>query len=138
MPRNGDGSSDNGPIEGHEILHGTTGDDSLQHTKHVAPMPEGEKGDSMFPTPIHPLQQHKRTHSNASTYTKLTHHHHSPPRILRRRHHSPNIHLHLLPLGLQKTLGTSPRLPLPNLAHPAKTLQTRLRRSRHRGCDFAR
>lgn len=26
MPRNGDGSSDNGPIEGHEILHGMTGD----------------------------------------------------------------------------------------------------------------
>ncbi|EUC43313.1 hypothetical protein COCMIDRAFT_101200 [Bipolaris oryzae ATCC 44560] len=47
MPRNGDGSSDNGPIEGHEILHGTTGDDSLQHTKHVAPMPEGEKGDTL-------------------------------------------------------------------------------------------
>ncbi|XP_014553568.1 hypothetical protein COCVIDRAFT_107374 [Bipolaris victoriae FI3] len=47
MPRNGDGSSDNGPIEGHEILHGTTGDNSLQHTKHVAPMPEGEKGDTL-------------------------------------------------------------------------------------------
>lgn len=47
MPRNGDGSSDNGPIEGHEIVHGTTGDDSLQHTKHVAPMPEGEKGDAL-------------------------------------------------------------------------------------------
>jgi hypothetical protein len=26
MPRNGDGSSDNGPIEGKEILHGTSGD----------------------------------------------------------------------------------------------------------------
>jgi hypothetical protein len=26
MPRNGDGSSDNGPIDGHEIIHGTTGD----------------------------------------------------------------------------------------------------------------
>lgn len=47
MPRNGDGSSDNGPIEGHEILHGTTGDASLQHTKHVAPMPESEKGDTL-------------------------------------------------------------------------------------------
>jgi hypothetical protein len=26
MPRNGDGSGDNGPIDGHEILHGTSGD----------------------------------------------------------------------------------------------------------------
>lgn len=26
MPRNGDGSSDNGPIDDHEILHGTSGD----------------------------------------------------------------------------------------------------------------
>jgi hypothetical protein len=26
MPRNGDGSSDNGPIEGQEVVHGTSGD----------------------------------------------------------------------------------------------------------------
>jgi hypothetical protein len=26
MPRNGDGSSDNGPIDGHEIIHGAGGD----------------------------------------------------------------------------------------------------------------
>lgn len=26
MPRNGDGSSDNGPIEGHDIVHGASGD----------------------------------------------------------------------------------------------------------------
>jgi hypothetical protein len=26
MPRNGDGSSDNGPIDGHEIVHGASGD----------------------------------------------------------------------------------------------------------------
>lgn len=26
MPRNGDGSSDNGPIEGHNIVHGNSGD----------------------------------------------------------------------------------------------------------------
>ncbi|KAF2850857.1 hypothetical protein T440DRAFT_517771 [Plenodomus tracheiphilus IPT5] len=47
MPRNGDGSSDNGPIEGHEIVHGTSGDKSLQHTKHVAPVPDVEAGDSL-------------------------------------------------------------------------------------------
>lgn len=47
MPRNGDGSSDNGPIEGHEIVHGAGGDKSLKHTKHVAPMPELEQGDAL-------------------------------------------------------------------------------------------
>ncbi|KNG44937.1 hypothetical protein TW65_08178 [Stemphylium lycopersici] len=47
MPRNGDGSSDNGPIEGKEILHGAKGDDTLQHTKHVAPMPDVEAGDAL-------------------------------------------------------------------------------------------
>ncbi|OAK98510.1 hypothetical protein IQ06DRAFT_350192 [Phaeosphaeriaceae sp. SRC1lsM3a] len=47
MPRNGDGSSDNGPIEGHEILHGTSGDKTLQHTKHVAPMPKHEDGEAL-------------------------------------------------------------------------------------------
>ncbi|KAH7075977.1 hypothetical protein BKA63DRAFT_603280 [Paraphoma chrysanthemicola] len=47
MPRNGDGSSDNGPIEGHEIIHGAKGDKTLQHTKHVAPMPKGEEGDAL-------------------------------------------------------------------------------------------
>jgi hypothetical protein len=61
MPRNGDGSGDNGPIDGHEILHGTSGDVSavkepghgiltrsqttLQHTKYVAPMPKPEAGE---------------------------------------------------------------------------------------------
>ncbi|CAN9185130.1 hypothetical protein AA0117_g7950 [Alternaria alternata] len=47
MPRNGDGSGDNGPIEGHELLHGASGDKTLQHTKHVAPMPEQEAGDAL-------------------------------------------------------------------------------------------
>merc|ERR1711974_237084 len=47
MPRNGDGSSDNGPIEGQELLHGASGDKTLQHTKHVAPMPEVEAGDAL-------------------------------------------------------------------------------------------
>ncbi|KAL1792907.1 hypothetical protein ACET3X_009414 [Alternaria dauci] len=47
MPRNGDGSGDNGPIDGHEILHGASGDKTLQHTKHVAPMPEQESGDAL-------------------------------------------------------------------------------------------
>ncbi|KAF2029095.1 hypothetical protein EK21DRAFT_113315 [Setomelanomma holmii] len=47
MPRNGDGSNDNGPIEGHEILHGASGDKALQHTKHVAPMPAQEEGDAL-------------------------------------------------------------------------------------------
>jgi hypothetical protein len=65
MPRNGDGSSDNGPIDGHEILHGTSGDvrhsaheidtrtntkrkETLQHTKHVAKMPQPEEGDGPY------------------------------------------------------------------------------------------
>ncbi|KAH7078010.1 hypothetical protein BKA63DRAFT_509491 [Paraphoma chrysanthemicola] len=48
MPRNGDGSSDNGPIEGHDIVHGSSGDKTLQHAKNnVAPMPEGEKGEAI-------------------------------------------------------------------------------------------
>lgn len=29
MPRNGDGSSDNGPIEGQNIVHGNSGDVGL-------------------------------------------------------------------------------------------------------------
>ncbi|KAL1594139.1 hypothetical protein SLS59_008973 [Nothophoma quercina] len=47
MPRNGDGSSDNGPIEGQNIVHGNSGDASAQpqHAKNnVAPAPELEKG----------------------------------------------------------------------------------------------
>ncbi|KAF2657958.1 hypothetical protein K491DRAFT_690502 [Lophiostoma macrostomum CBS 122681] len=45
MPRNGDGSSDNGPIEtGQNLVHGTDGDATLQRTKNVAEMPELEKG----------------------------------------------------------------------------------------------
>lgn len=68
MPRNGDGSGDSGPYEGHEIVHGTNGDvcrvrdlacnrsnplkKTLQHTKHVAPMPEVEDGEGVFtPSP---------------------------------------------------------------------------------------
>ena len=72
MPRNGDGSGDSGPHEGHEILHGTNGDvrrcsisrlwtrvnllissqETLQHTKHVAPMPKHEDGDGMAVLPV--------------------------------------------------------------------------------------
>ena len=45
MPRNGDGSSDNGPIEaGDNLIHGAGGDATLKRTEKVAPMPEGEKG----------------------------------------------------------------------------------------------
>ncbi|EUC37078.1 hypothetical protein COCVIDRAFT_34405 [Bipolaris victoriae FI3] len=47
MPRNGDGSSDNGPIEGQNIVHGNSGDATMDHTKKVAPMPEVEKGDGI-------------------------------------------------------------------------------------------
>ncbi|CAO2647768.1 Nn.00g086900.m01.CDS01 [Neocucurbitaria sp. VM-36] len=48
MPRQGDGSSDNGPIEGHDIVHGASGDTTLQHAKNnVAPMPEIEKGEAI-------------------------------------------------------------------------------------------
>ncbi|KAF1921030.1 hypothetical protein BDU57DRAFT_509581 [Ampelomyces quisqualis] len=48
MPRNGDGSSDNGPVEGQEIIHGSSGSDKLQHTKNnVAPMPKIEKGEAI-------------------------------------------------------------------------------------------
>ncbi|EDU51327.1 hypothetical protein PtrSN002B_002545 [Pyrenophora tritici-repentis] len=48
MPRNGDGSSDNGPIEGQDIIHGNSGDATLQHAKNnVAPMPEIEKGEGI-------------------------------------------------------------------------------------------
>ena len=35
MPRNGDGASDNGPIQGKEILHGVDGDVCI----HVASFP---------------------------------------------------------------------------------------------------
>ncbi|KAF2830267.1 hypothetical protein CC86DRAFT_436437 [Ophiobolus disseminans] len=47
MPRNGDGSGDSGPYEAHEIVHGTDGDETLQHTKHVAPMPKLEEGGAL-------------------------------------------------------------------------------------------
>ncbi|KAH3938586.1 hypothetical protein HBI56_177040 [Parastagonospora nodorum] len=48
MPRNGDGSGDNGPIEGNDIIHGSSGDNTLQHAKNnVAPMPEIEKGEAI-------------------------------------------------------------------------------------------
>jgi hypothetical protein len=62
MPRNGDGSGDNGPIEGNDVIHGNSGDvrpsihspknhinipqTTLQHVKNnIAPMPEIEKGE---------------------------------------------------------------------------------------------
>ncbi|KAF2727960.1 hypothetical protein EJ04DRAFT_516925 [Polyplosphaeria fusca] len=45
MPRQGDGSSDNGPIEaGENLVHGTSGDTTLERTKKVAEMPEQKKG----------------------------------------------------------------------------------------------
>ncbi|KAF2828731.1 hypothetical protein CC86DRAFT_368882 [Ophiobolus disseminans] len=48
MPRNGDGSGDSGPIEGSEVVHGNSGDTTLQHAKNnVAPMPEIEKGEAL-------------------------------------------------------------------------------------------
>jgi hypothetical protein len=62
MPRNGDGSGDNGPVEGNDVIHGNSGDvrpsihspknhinipqTTLQHVKNnIAPMPEIEKGE---------------------------------------------------------------------------------------------
>ncbi|KAF1959649.1 hypothetical protein CC80DRAFT_439576, partial [Byssothecium circinans] len=47
MPRQGDGSSDNGPIEGNNVIHGAGGDATLKHTQKVAPAPEGEKGEAL-------------------------------------------------------------------------------------------
>ncbi|KAF1933095.1 uncharacterized protein M421DRAFT_416681 [Didymella exigua CBS 183.55] len=46
MPRNGDGSSDNGPIEGQNIVHGAGKPEAQPaHAKNnVAPAPELEKG----------------------------------------------------------------------------------------------
>ncbi|KAJ4349809.1 uncharacterized protein N0V89_008428 [Didymosphaeria variabile] len=45
MPRQGDGSSDNGPIEaGENLIHGASGDTTLKHAQKVAPLPEAEKG----------------------------------------------------------------------------------------------
>ncbi|KAL2210262.1 hypothetical protein CC79DRAFT_1330635 [Sarocladium strictum] len=48
MPRNGDGSSDNGPFEEaqNNIIHGQGDSDKLQRTEKVADLPEGkdEKG----------------------------------------------------------------------------------------------
>ncbi|KAJ8112050.1 hypothetical protein OPT61_g5495 [Boeremia exigua] len=46
MPRNGDGSSDNGPIEGQNIVHGSgNAAGQPEHAKNnVAPAPELEKG----------------------------------------------------------------------------------------------
>ncbi|EGR46543.1 uncharacterized protein TRIREDRAFT_65718 [Trichoderma reesei QM6a] len=44
MPRNGDGSSDNGPFPeaDHNIGHGVTNEDSMQKSKDkAAPLPEG-------------------------------------------------------------------------------------------------
>jgi hypothetical protein len=48
MPRQGDGSSQNGPFEEGNIVHGNAGDATLQHAKNnVAPMPEIEKGQAI-------------------------------------------------------------------------------------------
>lgn len=47
MPRTRDESSDNSPTEGHEIVHGVSGHTNLQHTQHVAPIPEIETGDAL-------------------------------------------------------------------------------------------
>ncbi|OAQ97408.1 hypothetical protein LLEC1_02669 [Akanthomyces lecanii] len=48
MPRNGDGSSHNGPFEkaGHNIAHGVgdAGTDKVDRADKTAPMPEPEKG----------------------------------------------------------------------------------------------
>ncbi|KAF2241631.1 hypothetical protein BU26DRAFT_525134 [Trematosphaeria pertusa] len=45
MPRQGDGSSDNGPIEtGENLIHGASGDATIKRAQKVAPMPEPEKG----------------------------------------------------------------------------------------------
>ncbi|KAF1987238.1 hypothetical protein K402DRAFT_392936 [Aulographum hederae CBS 113979] len=51
MPRNGDGSSDNGPIEGHTIAVGAGGSEPessiVDRASKTAPMPEFEKGDAV-------------------------------------------------------------------------------------------
>jgi len=44
MPRNGDNSSDNAIEAGENIVHGATGDTSLNRTSKTAPKPEHEKG----------------------------------------------------------------------------------------------
>ncbi|KAF7553016.1 hypothetical protein G7046_g7224 [Stylonectria norvegica] len=48
MPRQGDGSSDNGPVEGHDIVHGVGTPEStrVDRADKTAPLPEGkdEKG----------------------------------------------------------------------------------------------
>jgi len=47
MPRNGDGSSDNGPIEGNPIAHGAGNEKVgvvVDRAKKTAEMPEVEKG----------------------------------------------------------------------------------------------
>ncbi|PVI06209.1 hypothetical protein DM02DRAFT_650112 [Periconia macrospinosa] len=49
MPRNGDGSSDNGPFPEAErpITHGNGPDPRMQHTTKKAPPPEPEKGEAL-------------------------------------------------------------------------------------------
>ncbi|KAH7082823.1 hypothetical protein BKA63DRAFT_598920 [Paraphoma chrysanthemicola] len=51
MPRNGDGSSDNGPFEEakHDILHGAGPSESgeVARAKNTAPMPKHDKGDAV-------------------------------------------------------------------------------------------
>ncbi|KAF2262648.1 hypothetical protein CC78DRAFT_534679 [Lojkania enalia] len=45
MPRQGDGSSDNGPIEtGGNLIHGASGEATISRANKVAEMPEPEKG----------------------------------------------------------------------------------------------
>ncbi|KAF2747919.1 hypothetical protein M011DRAFT_476564 [Sporormia fimetaria CBS 119925] len=43
MPRQGDGSSDNGPFEeaSHNIAHGAGGSDTINRADKAAPLPEG-------------------------------------------------------------------------------------------------
>ncbi|KAL6705045.1 hypothetical protein ACN47E_007304 [Coniothyrium glycines] len=51
MPRQGDGSSDNGPFEeaGHNIMHGTGTEksDHVSRADKAAPMPEYERGGAL-------------------------------------------------------------------------------------------
>jgi hypothetical protein len=84
MPRQGDGSSQNGPFEEGNIVHGNAGDVSspaahchrlptdariqatLQHAKNnVAPMPEIEKGQGTLEPRLLPLSNASNVHTDA-------------------------------------------------------------------------
>jgi len=50
MPRQGDGSSDNGPLEQKPIVHGAGSEkltDHVDRADNTAPMPEAEKGEAL-------------------------------------------------------------------------------------------